>query len=182
MRLTILVVLAAAAAGCSPVTPWPSFYPAEYAEEQVRDVPPRSVAMACRSCPSDGPTSKVCVAVHPLEKPIFCDGRTPDGRRGVLVPVQMEHRVVGAEKAFLSIRDAEIVVRGERIPSSIYYSDFGYEDWALPGQSRTLTVGFVVAEAVIAAADSFVIACPCPGRSDESLEFEFVAQRSDAAR
>lgn len=182
MKLIICAIAVVAAAGCSPVTPWPSFYPADYSEEQVRDTPGGTVALACRFCPADGPTSEVCAAVHPLEKPVFCEGRTPDGRPGVLVPVQLEHRVVGKTKAFLSIRDAEIIVGDERIASDALYSDFGREDFAPPGGSRTTTVGFVVAEEVISAAESFVITCPCPGRPAESLEFEFVAYGSHATR
>jgi hypothetical protein len=72
-------------------------------------------------------------------------------------------------------------VGGEVIPSNVYYSDFGRDAYIPPGTHRSLTVGFVVAEEVIRAAESLVVALPCPGLPEESLEFEFLARGSDAA-
>lgn len=176
MKLIICAIALVAAAGCSPVAPWPSFHPADYSEDQVQGIPGGTVAMSCRSCPADAPTAEVCAAVHPLEKPVFCEGRTPDGTPGALVPVQLEYKNVGEARAFLQIREAEILVAGTVTPSNGYYSDFGYLDYIAPGSSRTMTVGFVVDEEVIRVADSLVITCPCPGHPGESFEFEFVAR------
>jgi hypothetical protein len=182
MRLIACAILVAAAAGCSPVTPWPSFYPAEYPEEAIEDVPRGKVALACRSCPADAPVAEVCAALYPLAKPRYCEGRTPDGRRGALVPVVLEYENTGGVRALLPIRDAEIRVGDEVVAANGYYSDFGRDDYTSPGGSRSATVGFVVAEDVIRAAESFVIALPCPGHPGANLEFDFRARGADASR
>lgn len=176
MKLTICAVLVVAVAGCSPVAPWPSFYPAEYSEDQIRGVPGGMVPLTCRSHSADQTASEVCAAVHPLEKPLYCEGRTPDGRPGILVPVQLEYRNVGEVSAFLPIRRVELKVGDTSAAANVYYSDFGWVDYVSAGGSRSLTVGFVVAEEAIRAAESFVIKCPCPGSRGEFFEFEFVAR------
>jgi hypothetical protein len=182
MRIIACAIVVAAAAGCSPVTPWPSFHPAEHSAEAIADVPRGKVALTCRSCPEGAPVADVCAALYPLENPTFCDGRTPDGRRGALVPVVLEYENRGGASAIFKIRRAEVRIGDEVVPSNIYYSDFGRDDFIPPGGSRSLTVGFVVAEEAIIAAESLVVAMPCPGSPGDSVAFEYVARDARATR
>jgi hypothetical protein len=137
------------------------------------------IAFSCRSCADGRAASEVCATIHPLEKRHYWGRRTFSGRTAVQVLVQMDYRNVGETPALLPIRQARLIVGGDSIEPNSHYSDFSKLDYIPPGDSRSMTVGFDAAEAVIRAVTSLAVTCPCPGDGEELLTFEFAASGGD---
>jgi hypothetical protein len=118
---------------------------------------------------------RMCVAIHPLEKPLYWDGYTAEGSPGVYIPIQFEYRNDGETRGLLPVLDVRLNVGGDTFQPNRFHSDVGYNDYVLPGASRTVSVGFVLAERTIRRTTELTITCPCPGDLDERLTFDFVA-------
>jgi hypothetical protein len=175
VRRLISLALLIGAAGCSPIAPLPSFHPAEYTDDQIRSVPEGMMAFSCRTCAGGRAASEVCATMHPLEKRHYWGRRTSGGSTAVQVTVQMDYRNVGETPGFLPIRQARLIAGDDGIEPRSYDSDFSKLDYIPPGGSRSLTVGFDVAEALIRAVTTLAVSCPCPGNDEELLTFEFAA-------
>jgi hypothetical protein len=170
-----VVLIIVCLSGCSSVGPLPSFRPLEYTREQVLALPGNKLAFACRDCVVPGMECRMCVAVHPLEKPLYWDGYTAEGRPGAYVPIQFEYRNDGEKRGLLPVLDVRLEVGGETFEPNRAHSDVGYNDFVLPGASRTISVGFVLAERTIRGATELAVTCPCPGNPEEHLTFGFAA-------
>jgi len=168
------MVLALGLAGCSSMGPLPSFHPAEYSSDQVSGLSDGVLGFACRECVTEHAESRVCAGIHPLEKPLYFDGYTPEGSPGVYVPVQFEYGNHGETSGLFPILEVRLATAGDTFEPNRYHSDVGYNDYVPAGGSRTISVGFVLAERRIREAAALTVTCPCPGSSAEHLTFEFV--------
>jgi hypothetical protein len=117
--------------------------------------------------------------VHPLYKARY--GGTPDGRPGVVVPVQFDYTNHDEVGRILPVHDIRLVIGDERVALHGYYSDTRKNDFIAPGGTRIMNLGFVVPERVIQECRRLVVECPCPGPARELLRYEFAAVEQGAA-
>jgi hypothetical protein len=147
--------------------------------EEGLSIPAGGAPFACDGCLEEGVESRICVAVHPLRKARY--GGTPDGRPGVVVPVQLDYTNHDEVSRMLPVHDIRLVIGDERVALHGHYSATRKNDFIAPGGSRIMNLGFVVPERVIRECRRLVVECPCPGPARELLRYEFAAVERGAA-
>ncbi len=181
MKLATCLGLLIVISGCAPVGRWPTFQPVDYSAEEGLSTTAWELLFACDGCLEEGVESRICVAVHAPQKAHYGGGRTPDGRRGVVVPVQFDYTNHDEVSRILPVKDVRLIVGDERVALNVYYSETGKNDFIPPGGSRTLILGFVVPERVLLECRGLVVECPCPGPATELLRYEFAVAGKTAA-